>query len=299
MDFRSSRQMSAWKVFSGQTALLNKHPDYGLRVQRYIEANPSHEARLRLDLYRLARSIGPGATIFITHSWTGGVFTHAHSLAERLARENVNVVFLRVGGRTEGKLNVNISVQNPVDVYTPSLGPMLITKYQDLILDFIGWLRPKILHVHSFAGLDWQGVLAMTSILKDAPFPYHCTVHDYSSICHRNDCVTTEGVYSGQPATSVCRACIRADRGCLDFVDPDERRSVHGAFFEAAEQVFVPSVDTAKRLKRVFPLAELIFKPHAESHPGTACLLAREELPSPLWIAVLGESNPCFRRERG
>ncbi|WGJ14340.1 glycosyltransferase [Methylocapsa sp. D3K7] len=273
---------------SGQTALLNKHPDYGLRVQRYIEANPSHEARLRLDLYRLARSIGPGAAIFITHSWTGGVFTHAHSLAQRLARENVKVVFLRVGGRTEGKLNVNISVQNPVDVYTPSLGPMLITKYQDLILDFIGWLRPKILHVHSFAGLDWQGVLAMMSILKDAPCPYHCTVHDYSSICHRNDCVTTEGIYCGQPATSVCRACIRADRGCSDFVDPDERRSVYGAFLEAAKQVFVPSMDTAKRLKRVFPLVEPIVKPHAESHPGSAWLPALEEFPSPLRIAVIG-----------
>ena len=269
-----------------QTALLGKHPDYLLRVQRYFKADPAREARMRLDLYRLARKLGPNSAVFVTHAVSGGVVTHIRAMAARLAKENINVLFMRVGGG--GNLNVTVSPAEGLDFYAPSLGPILITKFPELLSDFLGWLKPRILHVHSFAGLSWLASSKLMHIIENAEVAYACTLHDFTPICHRHHLVTLEGVYCGQPESDVCKACIKADHECVDAVDPEIRRSEYGAFLEQARQVFVPSCDTAARFKRVFPELNLVVRPHEELFPDTIWPKAMEEFTGPLRVAAIG-----------
>ena len=270
----------------GRTALVRKHPDYPLRVQRYCNADPAREVRMRLDLYRLARKLGQNSAVFITHDVSGGVVTHIRTMAARLASENINVLYIKVG--VGGALNIVLSPAKELDVYTPSLGPILITKFPGLLSDFLGWLQPKILHVHSFAGLNWLGTSSLMEIIGKAGAAYDCTLHDFTPICHRHHLVTPEGLYCGQPGTDICKTCIKSDHECVDVVDPEIRRSTYGAFLKRAAHLFVPSFDTAARFKRAFPDLDLVVRPHEEFLSNSIRPEVFEPFTGHLRVAVIG-----------
>jgi GT2 family glycosyltransferase/glycosyltransferase involved in cell wall biosynthesis len=271
---------------SGQTALLRKHPDYPLRVQRYFEADPAREARMRLDLYRLAQKLTRNSVVFVTHDWAGGIETHVRNMAVRLANEKVNVLYLRVG--VGGNLNVTLSPAEELNLYTPSLEPIVMTKDAELLAEFFDWLQPKMIHVHSFAGLSWLATSTLMRIIENAKGVYACTLHDFTAICHRHQLVTPEGVFCNQPEADICRTCIKSDRECVDVVDPEIRRSTYGAFLERAAHVFVPSVDTAARFKRAFPDLHLVVRPHEEFLSNAVRPEVFKPFTGPLRVAVIG-----------
>ncbi len=273
----------------GQATLLRKHPDYSLRVQRYLKADPAREARIRLDLYRLAQTLGRNSAVFITHALGGGIVTHIRNMAARLASENINVLYIKVG--VGGAMNIALSLHKDLNVYTPSLEPILVSKFPELLSDFLDWLQPAIIHVHSFAGLNWSGTSALMEIIGNAGVAYDCTLHDFTPICHRHQFVTPEGLYCGQPGIRICRACVKADQSCVDPVDPEIRRSIYGAFLKRAAHLFVPSFDTAARFKHAFFDLDLnlVVRPHEEFPPETAAWPpVMEEFAYPLRIAIIG-----------
>jgi O-antigen biosynthesis protein len=274
----------------GQNALTRRHPDFPLRIQRYFKVDPAREARMRLDLYRLARKLGRNSAVLVTQVWSGGIETHVRDLARRLTSEKVNVLLMKVGDG--GALNLTLSPAGDLDLHLPSLGPILVSKFPDLISDFLGWLQPKILHVHSFAGLDWSGAAELMRIFRNAGVRYDCTLHDFTAICHRHHMVTPEGLFCGQPGVVVCRACARADPDCVDFVDPEVRRESYGAFLRGAARVFVPSRDTMSRIGRALPGLNLVVRPHEEFLPDATWPEVPETFAAPLRVAVIGAIGP-------
>jgi len=276
---------------SGQKALLSKHPDYRMRVQRYVWADPAREARLRIDLYRLAKQIGPDAAVFVTHPWQGGVKTHTRDLAARLAEENIRVVFL-YAGKEGGSTDISIACPQDLSLYTPNLTDINVMKYPDLIGDFLTWLKPKILHVHSFAGLTWQAALKTMALIQDSGLPYFYTGHDFSSLCHRNHLVDNEGAFCHQPPVDVCRNCVRLDLHYRDVVDPQDRRDAYAPFLKSARGVFAPSADAAARLSRVFTDLALEIRPHEEFLPRTNWITMPNRFAPPLRVVVVGALGP-------
>jgi GT2 family glycosyltransferase/glycosyltransferase involved in cell wall biosynthesis len=268
---------------ANQRALAAKHPDYPMRVSLYIRADPALEARIRLDLYRLARSLRRRVAVMVSHAIGGGVAAHVDDLARRLDDEGFDVLLMKLGA-SRGD---DVQIETPgASIYAPSLAALSLARHARTIEDFFAWARPEIVHVHSFVGLDWPSTTRLMSIIERAASGYYCTLHDYTALCHRHHLVTPQGDYCAERRIETCRACVAADKEHAHIVDPAEREARYGAFYEKAKSVFAPSRDAAARLARAFPNVRAALRPHHYAPPA----LREGEAPSdaPLRIAVIG-----------
>jgi GT2 family glycosyltransferase/glycosyltransferase involved in cell wall biosynthesis len=248
---------------AGEIGLLKKHPDYKSRIMAYCKADPAKELRIRLDLYRLAKILGADSAIFITHRLSGGVETHVTHMSERLHAEGIKVLYLRLEKGTEGTITFEPSPQ--FDIFLPSLDQLSIFKYADLLAEFLRWVSPKIVHVHSFAGFNPRAVSTIINVVKSSELCYDYTVHDFDPICVKDQkMITAEGEFCGQPEVMVCRSCIRADHRVSYEIDPGIRRDEFAGILSNARCVFVPSSDTSVRLSRAFPNVALLVRRHEE-----------------------------------
>ena len=245
-----------------QKALLGKHPDYQTRIRWHLEADPGRVGRMRLDLYRLAKATGRDSIVFVSHALDGGIPTHLAHLETRLRETGTNVVYIRVGVGTRWGVEIASGKTGP---YCPNLTPTAFNQMAPLLEEFLGWLKPRAVHVHSLVGFDWSATTALMDLLRETAIPYFFTLHDYSVVCHRNDLVLTNGRYCGLPDVGVCRTCVAADRSYPEGVDPAVRRATFDAFLRGAKGVFAPSDDIKMRLEAAGVGYEIGVRPHEES----------------------------------
>ncbi|TGD94626.1 glycosyltransferase [Methylobacterium nonmethylotrophicum] len=272
--------------------LFRKHPDYTSQVLAYVEADPAREARIRLDLYRLARSLGPKTVVFFTHNRIGGIVTHIRDLAERLESEGFEVMIIKVA--SEQTIRLDFLPGSTRAIPTFSFETLQIDRHGDLVAAFLGWLRPVLMHVHSFVGLDWASTERMMAIIR-ASGPYAFTLHDYGALCHRNDLVTPLARFCGLPEAEACRRCIAIDHTSRGVVDPAVRRETYAGFLAGAEVVLAPSQDIADRMAPHLPGTRIVVRPHEERLPAARRRPAPEEPigpTRPLRIAALGAIGP-------
>lgn len=272
-------------------ALLTKHPDYQRRVHNHIEVDPARFARRRLDLYRFAKrataSAGRGVALIVTHDLGGGVETHIERLSARLAEAGLSVVYLRTD--EPGGFKLGLPDGSGIGFPVSTLDPLSLDRDADLLAELIGWLGPAMVHVHSLAGLDAPSTRAAMRLIEEAGVGYDVTLHDYASVCHRNNLVRPEGVYCGLAEPDACRDCIRLDRDADGILlpDPAERRRIWAGFLDRARTVIAPSADLACRIGTVLHLDTIVLRPHEETLAGVE-LKERRRREGPLRIAVLG-----------
>lgn len=275
--------------------LLGKHPDYPSQVLSYVAADPAKEARIRLDLYRLARRLGPKTVVFFTHNKIGGIVTHIRSLTERLAGEGYEVVLLKVV--SEQSIKIECMPDSLRAIPTSAFETLQVDKQGHLIAAFLEWLRPALTHVHSFVGLDWAATERMMQIVQAAG-RYAFTLHDYAAVCHRNDLVTPLNRFCGLPEPEVCRRCIAIDHHSHGEADPAVRRETYAGFLAGADVVLSPSQDIARRLTPHLPGTRIVVRPHEEGLPSRprrrvdAPAERTMDVPAPLRIAMLGGVGP-------
>lgn len=272
--------------------LLGKHPDYTTQILAYVKADPAREARIRLDLYRLARRLGPKTVVLLTHNRMGGIVTHLRDLADRLTEEGHEVVLLRTASERTIRLEC---LPGSAAAIPLSFEMLQIDRQAHLIAAFLEWLRPVLVHVHSFVGLDWASTQRMMSIIE-ATGPYAVTLHDYATVCHRNDLVTPLDRFCGLPDVAACRRCIATDYNSQEVVDPAVRRETYTRFLAGADTVLAPSQDIARRLAPHLPGIRITVRPHQEtllSNPRRLVdTVGQMGPPAPLRIAALGGIGP-------
>ncbi|CAA2160582.1 hypothetical protein MBRA_05738 [Methylobacterium brachiatum] len=246
----------------GQAALLAKHPDYPALVGQFVQADPGRRGRARLDLHRLARHFRGRAVLFVTHSWGGGIQRHIDDMIARLKREGTAVVLLSVDRARNSQ--VNVSYRSREFVYLPSLDSLYLPRDAEAVAAFVEQLAPRLIHVHSLAGLRWNAAQALMDLVSGSGRPYAWTLHDFSPVCHRNHLVMPDGRYCGLAPVSLCRDCLASDADGYEEPDPAERRATFGRFLAGATRVFAPSRDTAGRIGAVYPDLAITVRPHVE-----------------------------------
>ncbi|CAN2536538.1 hypothetical+protein [Methylocapsa aurea] len=245
---------------AGQEIMLSKHPDYARRVQSFINADPGKFGRARLDLYRLARRLGDKTAVLISFEGSGGVVTHVNILAERLQSLGYEVLFL-FAHRNFVRLR---PAREDCDVYRPSVPAIRVDADGALLQEFLGWLNPQFIHLHSLAHAGWRSTLSIMAALSQLPLPLYVTLHDFDCLCHRHNMVDEEGIFCEKIEENRCLACVRRDQSGADSVNPQDRHAAWDAFLRNARQVFVPSEDTKNRLTSYFPGLEILARPHEE-----------------------------------
>ncbi|MHB2207718.1 glycosyltransferase [Methylobacterium sp. CM6257] len=246
----------------GQAALLAKHPDYPALVGQFVQADPGRRGRARIDLYRLARHFSGRALLYVTHSWGGGIQRHIDDMIAQARAEGLSVVLLQID-RTRN-LQVHVSYRSPEFLYLPNLDSLYLPRDAEELAGFVAQLAPRLIHVHSLAGLRWAAARVLMDLVAGSGRPYAWTLHDYSPVCHRNHLVMPDGRYCGLAPVSACRACLASDADGFEEPDPGERRATFGRFLSGAARVFAPSSDTAARIRGVYPDLAITVRPHPE-----------------------------------
>ena len=247
----------------GQKALHAKHPEYPETIRQHLKADPTEIGRIRLDLRRLAASAGAKPTVIVYHGLTGGIVTHVKEELRRFKVAKVDVILIRVG--VEGRWNIEITSGASAPAFTPNLRAMPFQQFRQHLADFLRWLDPGLIHIHSFVGLEWTATVAFMTLIRESGAPYHFTLHDYSVVCHRNNLVLTNNRYCGLAETERCRLCVATDPDYPEAVDPAVLRATYARFLEGADRVQAPSRDIADRLHGAGAGYAIDVEPHAEA----------------------------------
>ncbi len=254
--------LAATEGAPGQAALIAKHPDYPGRVKQHLQADPGSFGRMRLDLKRLARFAGRRSIVFVSHALEGGIVTHIKHMEQRLRSEGVEVVHLRVG--VLDRWSVQVSSDANEAPFCPNLRPTSLQQIRPLLAEFLSWLSPMAIHIHSLAGFDWEATTGLLDLVRVCGVPYYFTLHDYSVVCHRNDLVLTNGRYCGLPNVETCRVCAGGDRSYPEAIDPATRRRTFAGFLDEAAAVFAPSYDIKSRLQAAGATYPISVRPHED-----------------------------------
>ena len=246
----------------GQKALHAKHPDYPELIRQHLKANPTEIGRIRFDLRRLAASAGAKPTVIVFHGLTGGIVTHVKNEVRRFKTAGVDVILIRVG--VEDRWNIEITSGTGAHAFTPNLRAMPFPQFRPHLTDFLLWLDPGLIHVHSFVGLDWGATVEFMKLIRENGAPYRFTLHDYSVVCHRNNLVLTNNRYCGLAGLERCRLCVATDQSYPEAVDPAVLRASYAHFLEGADRVLAPSRDIADRLRSFGVNYVIDVEPHAE-----------------------------------
>ncbi|GJE25851.1 glycosyltransferase [Methylobacterium organophilum] len=272
----------------GQEVLIGKHPDYARRVQAFIAADPGWEGRARLDLYRLARRLGPGAAVLFTFSGSGGIATHVNHLAGRLREAGASVLIVTVDGNA-----VSLNVFDPdQDLYVPAIESLRIEAGTALLETFLRWLDPAILHVHSFTHASWRATENLMRLLTRFGDRLYVTLHDFNAVCHRSNMVTREGRSRHGIDLEACALCVATDRDVADQVPPQIRMRAWEDFLSRTRANFAPSEDTRARFRRFFPNVAVAVRPHEEVFPAVAPFEGPPAKDGPLRIVTIGAIGP-------
>ncbi|WP_215750056.1 MULTISPECIES: glycosyltransferase [unclassified Gluconobacter] len=242
VSFGSSRKA----LMARNLDILNAlHPGYDVAVAAFLKSDPLLELRRALDVDRLQRQRGSRPSILLVqHDAGGGVGRAVHHRAAEFERQGLLPLGLRPtaqgclleylpGGKT---LFPNLTFKLPEEL------PFLVDVLSQLSVQKVEW--------HHLVG-HAPCIRTLHHMLN---VPYDIFIHDHIWFCPRISLLNGDGRYCGEPEVVGCEACIDRWGGYLgesitvpELIERSERE------FRAAEQLLVPSRDTAQRMSRHFP----------------------------------------------
>lgn len=268
---KSARELAAMET------LRRLHPDYETEVMRFIQADPAQPYRHAMDLARLVQS--PKTKVLaVTHDRGGGTLRHVHELAEAMAEQAHylcltpapgNKLRLELLGASEG-FQLEFSVQ---------------TEFDELV-ELLQAVGVRLVHFHHMLG-HHPSIQTLPSRLG---VPFDFTAHDHYSYCPQISLTDHHNRYCGEKGVDQCRQCLGRSPapGAVDIVVWRENQS---RFLQDARHVLAPSKDTAQRMARFLPGADVRFAAHTDMADLSSLPEARPlHAPhgGPLKIAVIG-----------
>ncbi len=259
--------------------LLNlRHPGYDRFIASFLQQDPLHALRRRLDARRLLAFEGR-FVLLVTLALTGGVDRYVTERCGVLRSQGFFPLVMKpaaAGDARRVELSTDALDAPDLRFDIPAQLPELTALLGDLRLDAI--------EIHHFLDLDARVIEAV----RELPVPYEVFVHDYAWICPRVTLIDGGGRYCGEPAVSVCRACVRRNGSVSkEAISVPALRARSAEWFSAARRVIAPSTDTAERLRRHFDRLQVAVQPHAETVEATP-LPARAGRTKIIRVALIG-----------
>ena len=261
-----------------QATLERLHPDYASRVHTHVERDPARPLRTAVDHRRLQTDRRP-TILAITHGLGGGTDKHVEDLARKLA---TNANFVVLSPTDDQHIEVRWA--------TPDADLRLYFRVEQDHAALLAWLRSvgiARVHLHHTKSLPRR----LWRLADELGVPCDFTAHDYYTFCPQVSLTGPQGRYCGEPDEDGCQRCL-ATTPAPGGADIRTWRAEHQALLTAAERIFCPSQDCARRLRSRFAVVApaIVASPHPDLDgavlpvPSPAALGER-----PLRIAVLGK----------
>lgn len=268
---KSKRELEAGAV------MRRLHPDYETLVHRHITEDPAREARIRVDIARLQAGHAP-LVLAVTHDRAGGTRRHIEELARHI---HPRACFLMLSPGTGGESILTRPESGE--------GFELAFRLPDALKALVDFLRDTgVAHVHYHHLLGHPREILQLPELLGVHYDY--TAHDFYSICPQISLIDQNNHYCGERGLDQCRDCLRRSPA-PDNEDIVSWRERHERFLQGARTVIAPSVDTATRLRRYVPNANLRVCPHLDLEGialPTPAAPRELDADTPLRIAIIG-----------
>ncbi len=235
--------------------LLNlRHPGYDDFVATFLAADPLRALRRRLDEHRLLAFEGR-FVLLVTHALTGGVDRFVTERCLHLRAQGLFPLVLKASAADDS---------SRCELWTDALDvPNLSYEIPGDLIELTALLRAlrvDAIEIQHFLHLDAQVIDAVRAL----PMPYDVFVHDYAWICPRITLIDGSGRYCGEPAVSVCEACVARNGSNLgEEISVSALRARSATWLRGARRVVAPSADTAARLRGYFSGLTVAIQGHA------------------------------------
>lgn len=235
------------------------HPGHDALIQDFIARDPLAGARRRIDLLRWRasrRNSGP-SVVLISHNEGGGVEQRLALSVEAHKKAKRGPIVLRPVEAAAGHLAVAVR-----DGIGDDFANLIFAMPGELpaLLDLLRAARPLAVEVHHFL----NHAPAVYDMVARLGVPYDVHVHDYGWFCPRVALVRADR-YCGEPGTRGCETCVAAYGHFLkEDISVEELNRRSATFLASARTVIAPSGDTATRMKRHFPAAQVMVVPHED-----------------------------------
>ncbi len=268
---------------AGQRALDIKHPGYTLMTRRHVMADPTRYSRMQLDSARIVEAL-QGAVVFITHAWGGGIETYLDVKRRELDANGKPYITITVKDHSY----VAIDTSSTPFVFVPNLGAIDLRMHFDFLYRLLLEVNPSLIHVNSFAGLDWSHHEAFLKFISKSGIPYRYIAHDYSPISQFYHLTRPDNIYRGLPDWEELESWSHmVEAGRTDICDLTSRRLAYQDFLCKAEGVEFPSQAALDVFERFYSGIRTEIVPHEQPFQ-TDVKASRRQKDGKLRIASIG-----------
>jgi GT2 family glycosyltransferase len=259
--------------------LCLRHPGYLDAVRRFIETDPVHAVRRRLDEARLVAQTGRWVLI-VTHSLPGGVRRAIDARLEELRAEGLKPILLQPDGDDGDRCRLDPGEHGLEDLFY-DLGDRAAAD-MDTPVALLRRLDLAHVEIHHFMGLPGSLIDQILGLGRPVDF----RVHDYILFCPRISLMGENDEYCGEPDLAACERCVAQNGSELtEDIPVAALRERSLKWLVAAREVIAPTSGVATRLKRHFPLRTIRIAPLEPTPRVLPHLQLRVER---LKIAILG-----------
>jgi GT2 family glycosyltransferase/glycosyltransferase involved in cell wall biosynthesis len=240
-------------LLARNVAILERlHPGYLDLVEEFGRTDPLASARRRLDMARWREGRrARGSVLLITQAEVGGVARRVAERVAALAADDVRSIVLTPAPAHD---SAGCKLADPAMVDLANLR-FAVPGELDQLARFLRRDRPLWAELHHLDGHDH----ALLGLCDRLEIPYDFVVHDYALLCPRVRLVGVAGRYCGEPDLRGCEACV-SDLGTRlqESIGVGPLRTRSAVELGAARRVIAPSHDTARRIRRHFPAADVV-----------------------------------------
>jgi GT2 family glycosyltransferase/glycosyltransferase involved in cell wall biosynthesis len=272
---------------------LNRlHVGYDALIARWLEQDPLHESRRRIDLARLRRArAGRESVLLVTHDREGGIRHYVTDRVAAIRRSGRHALVLRPANEKNEHGRV---VAQAVALDTGSDDPYPNLRFR--VPAERGALLSSLAD-SSVVGIEVNSLVghadSLVDLLLAQDVPIDVVIHDYSWFCPRITLTTGDHRYCGEPAMAACHDCTSAYGSSFDEdMLPDRLTTRSRRLIQAARSLVAPSADAARRIRNRFGVDVTV---GAWEEPQRLRLKAVEKTAGrvrPVRIGVVGAIGP-------
>ena len=245
----------------GANALKLKHPNYNYLVQNFINVDPPFLLRANLDLARLKFLIkNQKCIVFISHNWGGGINTYLEQIINKYTNESIFCIVLTVHDREL----YSISLEKFEQLDFNNLKNLSLRGNLDFLNLFFKTIDPDLVHINSFAGLDWYYHLKLLTYFSSSNLKYKFVIHDYACMSNDYTLLSPEYIYEKEPSLEKRNIWnnFKTPISNLNMTDVFERQAAYADFFHNCSIIEAPSKRARDIILSDFPDLDINVVPH-------------------------------------
>ncbi len=241
-DSKNDREQQA------MVTLNRLHPKYEGDVNNFVQLDPARTARMVVDIARITNGSLP-VVLCVTHNREGGTLRHIQELAQYLTHK---ATYLRLSPAPKG---VVLKLEGPNEAFELHFA---LPQEHASFLQTLRRLQVGHIHYHHLLG----HVTAIANLPTDLGVTHDFTAHDYYSYCPQISLTDYSDNYCGEQGLAQCKQCLQRNPA-PDAVSIEEWRDQHVKLLVNARYLITPSHDTASRMQKFVPTANVCAVAHS------------------------------------